>query len=153
MEITVKEALEDAKGKEELAYEFYMKLLEYVTDLGAKAVIKELAEEEIKHKNLIEEMMESGKIDSVGVDTRYYYTDLGISKMVLPKVITKEMTVQDVLRIAMKHEDNSRLFYEKLADKHAGSPAEEVFRRLAVEESLHRNSIQKMYDDIVLSEN
>lgn len=153
MKLTVKEALEDAKRKEELAYEFYIKLLDYVEDLGTKAVIKELAEEEIKHKNLVEEMMVSGKINAVGLDTKYYYTDLGISNMVLPQVITKEMTVQDVLRIAMKHEDNSRLFYEKLADKHAGSTAEEVFRKLAVEESLHRNTIQKMYDDIVLSEN
>lgn len=153
MELTVKEALEDAKRKEELAYEFYSKLMEYVEDLGAKAVIKELAEEELKHRNLVEEIMKTGKIDSVGLNTKYYYTDLGISNMVLPQVITKDMTVQDVLRIAMKHEDNSRIFYEKLGDKHAGSPAEEVFRKLAVEESLHRNSIQKMYDDIVLSEN
>jgi len=30
--------------------------------------------------------------------------------MALPKVITEEMTVQDVLMIAMKHEDNSRYF-------------------------------------------
>jgi rubrerythrin len=63
------------------------------------------------------------------------------------------MSVQDVLRIAMKHEDNSRIFYEKLAEKYQNSPVEEVFKRLAVEESLHRNTIQKMYEDIVLSEN
>jgi len=153
MEITVREALEDAKRKEELAYEFYMKLISYVTDLGAKTIIKELAEEEVKHKNLIQEMIDTGKIDIVGLDTKYYYTDLGISELVLPKVITEDMSVQDVLRIAMKHEDNSRVFYEKLAEKYSGSPAEEVFKRLAVEESLHRNTIQKMYEDIVLSEN
>ncbi|MBZ4643287.1 MAG: hypothetical protein PWQ25_1395 [Deferribacteres bacterium] len=153
MEITIKEALEDAKRKEELAYEFYMKLHDYVKDLGAKTIIKELAEEEVKHKNLIQEMMDTGKIDVVGLDTKYYYTDLGISQMVLPKVISDDMSVQDVLRIAMKHEDNSRIFYEKLAEKYQNSPVEEVFKRLAVEESLHRNTIQKMYEDIVLSEN
>jgi len=153
MEITIKEALEDAKRKEELAYEFYMKLNDYVSDLGAKTIIKELAEEEVKHKNLIQNMIDTGKIDSVGLDTKYYYTDLGITNLVLPKVITEDMSVQDVLRIAMKHEDNSRVFYEKLAEKHSGTPAEEVFNRLAIEESLHRNTIQKMYEDIVLSEN
>jgi len=153
MEITIREALEDAKRKEELAYEFYMKLLSYVKDLGAKTIIKELAEEEIKHKNLIQEMIDTGKIDIVGIDTKYYYTDLGIAALVLPKVITEDMTVQDILRIAMKHEDNSRVFYEKLAEKYSGSPVEEVFKRLAVEESLHRNTIQKIYEDIVLSEN
>lgn len=153
MEITIKEALEDAKTKEELAYEFYLKLYDYVKDLGAKTIIKELAEEEVKHKNLIQEMIDTGRIDIVGVDTKYYYTDLGIAKLVLPKVITADMTVQDVLRIAMKHEDNSRIFYEKLAEKYSGSEVEEVFKRLAVEESLHRNTIQKMYEDIVLTEN
>lgn len=153
MEITIKQALEDAMRKEELAYEFYMKLYDYLTDLGAKTIIKELAAEEIKHKELICEMINTGKFDIVGKDTKYYYTDLGISKMVLPEVITKDMTVQDVLRIAMKHEDNSRIFYENLAEKHKGKPTEEVFRKLAIEESLHRNTIQKMYDEIVLSEN
>lgn len=153
MEITIKEALEDAKTKEELAFEFYIKLYDYVKDLGAKTIIKELAEEEVKHKNLIQDMIDTGRIDIIGVDTKYYYTDLGITKLVLPKVISADMTVQDVLRIAMKHEDNSRIFYEKLAEKYSGSEVEEVFKRLAVEESLHRNTIQKMYEDIVLTEN
>jgi rubrerythrin len=153
MEITIKEALEDAKRKEELAYEFYMKLYDYLADLGAKTIIKELADEEIKHKELIQEMIDTGRLDIVGKDTKYYYTDLGISQMVLPEVITKDMTVQDVLRIAMKHEDNSRIFYESLAEKYSGKQVAEVFQRLAIEEALHRNTIQKMYDEIVLSEN
>lgn len=153
MEITIKEALEDAKQKEVLAYEFYMKLHDYVKDLGAKSIIKELADEEIKHRELIQSIIDGGKISELGQDVKYYYTDLGISKLVLPKVITPEMSVQDILRIAMKHEDNSRIFYEKLAEKFAGSEVEELFRRLAVEESIHRNNIQKMYDEIILTEN
>ncbi|MEF3254505.1 MAG: ferritin family protein [Deferribacterales bacterium] len=153
MEITIKEALEDAKQKEVLANEFYMKLYDYVKDLGAKAIIKELADEEIKHRELIQSIIDGGKISELGQDIKYYYTDLGISKLVLPKVITPEMSVQDILRIAMKHEDNSRIFYEKLAEKFAGSEVEELFRKLAVEESVHRNNIQKMYDEIILTEN
>lgn len=153
MEITIKEALEDAKQKEVLANEFYMKLYDYVKDLGAKAIIKELADEEIKHRELIQSIIDGGKISELGQDIKYYYTDLGISKLVLPRVITPEMSVQDILRIAMKHEDNSRIFYEKLAEKFAGSEVEELFRKLAVEESVHRNNIQKMYDEIILTEN
>jgi len=63
------------------------------------------------------------------------------------------MTVQDVLMIAMKHEDNSRIFYEKLAERFKGQEVEELFKRLAIEESCHRNNIQKMYDEIILTEN
>ncbi|MCX8084705.1 MAG: ferritin family protein [Calditerrivibrio sp.] len=153
MEITIREALEDAKEKEVLAYEFYQKLLNFVKDLGAKAIIRELAEEEIKHRDLIERIIQSGDISIVGLDSKCYYTDLGITNMVLPKVITEDMSVQDVLRIAMKHEDNSRIFYEKLAEKFKGQEVEELFKKLAIEEACHRNNIQKMYDDIVLTEN
>lgn len=153
MEITIREALEDAKQKEILAYEFYQKLMAYVKDLGAKAIIKELAEEEIKHRDLIDKIMQTGDINIIGLDTKCYYTDLGIAKIVLPKVITEDMSVQDILRIAMKHEDNSRVFYEKLADKFKGQEVEELFRRLAVEEACHRNNIQKIYDEVILTEN
>lgn len=153
MEITVREALEDAKERESLAYEFYLKLQDYVKDLGAKAIIRELADEEIKHRELIDAVIKEGKISKIGLDTKCYYTDLGISNLVLPKVITEDMTVQDVLMIAMKHEDNSRIFYEKLADRFKGQEVEELFRRLAIEESCHRNNIQKMYDEIILTEN
>jgi len=153
MEITIREALEDAKEKEILAYEFYQKLLTYVKDLGAKAIIRELAEEEIKHRDLIDKIMTTGDIKIAGLDTKCYYTDLGITNMVLPKVIKEDMSVQDILRIAIKHEDNSRIFYEKLADKYKGQEVEELFRRLAVEEACHRNNIQKIYDEIILTEN
>ncbi len=153
MEITIREALEDAKQKEILAYEFYQKLMTYVKDLGAKAIIRELAEEEVKHKDLIDKIMETGDINIVGLDTKCYYTDLGITNIVLPKVITEDMSVQDILRIAMKHEDNSRVFYEKLAEKFKGQEVEELFRRLAVEEACHRNNIQKIYDEVILTEN
>ncbi|MGC8924743.1 MAG: ferritin family protein [Calditerrivibrio sp.] len=153
MEITIREALEDAKEKEILAYEFYQKLLTYVKDLGAKAIIRELAEEEVKHRDLIDKIIATGDLNIVGLDTKCYYTDLGITDMVLPKVIKEDMSVQDILRIAIKHEDNSRIFYEKLADKYKGQEVEELFRRLAVEEACHRNNIQKIYDDIILTEN
>jgi|Wag4MinimDraft_13_1082653.scaffolds.fasta_scaffold01335_5 rubrerythrin len=152
-EITIKKALEDAKEKEDLAYEFYKKLENVVSDLGAKSIIRELAEEEVKHKELIDEVIKTGKISEIGLNTKCYYTDLGISKIVLPEVITEDLSVQDVLRIAMKHEDNSRIFYEKMAERFKGEEAEELFQKLAVEESCHRNNIQEIYDDIVLSEN
>ncbi|KAA0257711.1 rubrerythrin [Deferribacter autotrophicus] len=152
-EITLKKALEDALDKEQKAHDFYMKLYDLLSDLGAKAIIKELAEEEVKHREMITKAMETGKIEHIGLDTKFYTTDLGIAQMVLPQVITEDMSVQDVLRIAMKHEDNSRIFYEKLAEKFAGSEAEEFFRRMAVEEANHRNKIQNIYDDIVYDEN
>lgn len=153
MEITIREALDDARQKEILAYEFYQKLLSYVKDLGAKAIIRELAEEEIKHRDLIDKIIETGDIDIIGLDTKCYYTDLGITDIVLPKVIKDDMSVQDILRIAIKHEDNSSVFYEKLADRFKGQEVENLFRKLAVEEACHRNNIQRIYDEVILSEN
>jgi len=61
MEITVREALEEAKERESLAYEFYLKLHNYVKDLGAKAIIRELADEEIKHRELIDNVIKEGR--------------------------------------------------------------------------------------------
>ncbi|MDY6820582.1 MAG: ferritin family protein, partial [Deferribacterota bacterium] len=61
-EKTVEEILLEAKRKEELAYDFYSKLINYVKDLGTKAMIKELAEEERKHKDILDDILKKKDI-------------------------------------------------------------------------------------------
>lgn len=155
MEITVRQALEDASLKEQLAYEFYKKLLDVVKDLSAKEVLKELAQQELDHKNIIDKALEQGTLDALGLDASCNYKNLGIgvSSGLKPEVVTEGLNVQDVLLIAIKHEENSRLFYEEMVQRFKGTDAEAAFTKLAIEEACHRNEIQKMYDDIINLEN
>ncbi|WP_022851197.1 ferritin family protein [Limisalsivibrio acetivorans] len=153
MDADVRKALEEAKVKKELSFEFYEKLLNVVSDLSTKALIKDLMEQKDKHTKAIKEALEQGSLDGLGLDVSCRWKGLGIGKNAKPEVVTGELTVQDVLLIAIRYEENSVKYYEDLAEKFKGQPAGDVFDRLASDEACHRNDIQRMYDDIVNMEN
>jgi len=155
MELTVKEALEEAAQKEQLAYEFYNKLLDVVKDLSAKEILKDLAKQELEHKAVIEEALEKGTLDVIGLNQKCSFVNygIGVAPTVKPEVVTESLNVQEILIIAIKHEENSRLFYEEMAKRFENTAAADAFTRLAEEEACHRNDIQRMYDDIINLEN
>lgn len=153
MDVTVRKALEEAKEKKALSYEFYNKLLKVVADLSTKELIKELLEQKKKHTEIIERALDSGSLENLGLDVSCRWKGLGIGTGVKPKVVTGELTVQDVLLIAIRYEENSVKYYEELAEKFKDQPAGGVFFKLASDEACHRNDVQRLYDDIVNLEN
>ena len=71
-EITIQDALKEAISREEQSYKFYMQLYDYVNDLGTKALVKELAEEEKSHVETLQHILDDKKIDKLklGSNTR-----------------------------------------------------------------------------------
>ena len=52
----VKEIVKQATQQEEKAHKFYMDALKYVKDAAAKVWLKELADEELKHKEMLQKL-------------------------------------------------------------------------------------------------
>ena len=116
-------------------------------------MIKELASEELNHKNIINTAIDKGQIENIKLGEKCYILDLGIANIVTPEVVEKDMSVGTVLRIAMKYSENMRLFYQNMAGRFRGEEVEKIFKQLEHEEMCHRNNIQLLYDDMILSEN
>ena len=153
MEATVVEALKEAAQKEQLTYDFYEKLLTLVNELSAKAVIKELMETKQRFKKDIEDSILCGCLDKLGQDSSCKLRDLGIGKTGRSQVVTPNLNVQELLLIAIRHEDSSMKFYEEMAERFKGSEAGEAFQRLAYDVACHKKDIQYIYDDVVNLEN
>ncbi len=153
MEATVIEALKEAAQKEQLTLDFYIKLLDIVAELSSKEIIKELIETKKKFKNVIEEAIGCGCLDNLGRDSSCKLRDLGIGKTGHSEVVTNTLNVQELLLIAIRHEDSSMKYYESMAEKFKGSDAGEAFTRLAYDVACHKKDIQYLYDDIVNLEN
>jgi len=153
MEATVIEALKEAANKEQLTYDFYQKLLDLVSDLSSKAIIKELMETKQRFKKEIEDSIMCGCLDKLGLDSSCKLRDLGIGKTGHSEVVKPDLNVQELLLIAIRHEDGSIKFYESMADKFEGTEAGEAFKRLAYDVACHKKDIQYIYDDIVNLEN
>ncbi|TCK61577.1 rubrerythrin [Seleniivibrio woodruffii] len=153
MEATVIEALNEAARKEQLTLDFYVKLLDLVAELSSKEIIKELIETKKRFKTTIEKAIACDCLEDLGRDSSCKLRDLGIGKTGRSEVITNSLNVQELLLIAIRHEDASMKYYESMADKFKGTEAGEAFTRLAYDVACHKKDIQYIYDDIVNIEN
>jgi len=94
-----------------------------------------------------------GCLDKLGLDSTCKLRDLGIGKTGRSEVVTPDLNVQELLLIAIRHEDSSMKFYEEMAERFTGTEAGEAFKRLAYDVACHKKDIQYIYDDIVNLEN
>lgn len=144
----VKEIVKQATQQEEMAYKFYTDALKYVKDAAAKVWLKELASEELKHK----EMLQKLDVSKVKQFTPAKIHDLHITEYLVDKDVHEIKDFQDVLIVAMKKEQKSYNFYVGMA-KSADSPdMQKICKVLAQEELKHKHKLELYYDDMVFKE-
>ncbi len=75
--------------------------------------------------------------------------DLKISDYLVDIEYEEGMLMSDILRIAMKREEQAVHLYRDLADKSMDKEIEKMFQLLAQEESKHKLALESMYDDFL----
>ncbi len=144
----VKEIVKQATQQEEMAYKFYTDALKYVKDAAAKVWLKELAGEELKHK----EMLQKLDVSKVKQFKPAKIHDLHITEYLVDKDVHEIKDFQDVLIVAMKKEQKAYNFYVGMA-KSADSPdMQKICKVLAQEELKHKHKLELYYDDVVFKE-
>jgi len=131
----VKEIIKQAAEQEEKAYKFYTDALKFVKDAAAKLWIKELAAEEVKHKEMLQKF-DVSKIRKFKPDK---VQDLHIAEYLVDKDITEIKDFQDVLIVAMKKEQKSYNFYVGMAKSADNADIKKLCKVLAQEELKHRH--------------
>ncbi|ODS33008.1 MAG: hypothetical protein SCARUB_01827 [Candidatus Scalindua rubra] len=145
----VKELITEAANREDMSYKFYMDAIDITKDPVAKVWLKELAEEEIKHKEMLQNFdtskitkFEPGKIQ-----------DLHITEFLVDKDVTDISDFQDVLIISMKKEQKAYNLYVSMAQSSDNVDLRNLCKILAQEELKHKHKIELYYDDIIFKEN
>ena len=142
---TFEDIVREAIRKEADAAMFYQMASERAKP-GSDKMFKELAEEERGHKKMLEEL-DVAKLRSYQlIDV----PDLKISDYLEDIPYSRDMDYPDILRYAMKSEEQSRNFYLRSAETCGDSDLEKLFRMLAQEEGKHKLRFEKMYEDDVL---
>lgn len=144
----VKEIIKQAAEQEEKAYKFYTDALKFVKDAAARLWIKELAAEELKHKEMLQKF-DVSKIRKFKPDK---VQDLHIAEYLVDKDVTEIKDFQDVLIVAMKKEQKSYNFYVSMAKSTDNADMKKLCRILAQEELKHKHKIELYYDDIIFKE-
>lgn len=137
--------LEFAIGKEKEAVEFYTGLSKKESIASLKQTFTELAQEEAKHIK----MLTSVKMNKTIIDSyeEKEITDLKISDYLTEMEYSEGMVMTDIITLAMKREEMAVKLYKDLAEKTDNEESQKVFRLLVQEESEHKLTFEKMYDD------
>ncbi len=148
----MKAILEAAVKMEEQSYALYSMAQGKVEYSSSKKLLKELAQEELKHKEkLLAVIRNEGKVAGLGACTKIQ--DLKIVDAMKDTALSEDADYQRILVFAAKREKATYEYYNSLAKGLEGTETGELFSRLAQEELSHKNRLEREYDEYLLKEN
>ena len=150
--IAVEGIIQRAIQVEEDAYDFYTGASEMVKLPHVKDMLNELAGEEVKHKQKLEDLLAGDTEKIVAAGQSQKIQDLKLADYLVAPPLDEDVTIQDVLMIAMQREKNAHDFYNLMAGLAASEAAKDLFQFLAQEELGHKNKVEVLYDDIIYKE-
>lgn len=142
---SLSDVLTFAIRKEHDARELYLLFRDMVKDPGAKTLLGELADQELGHKGMLEDILKSGRVGTIG--GKKPVADLHISDHLVAEEIGPSSTPQDIMLFAMKSEQASHDLYSMLKGNYPGTELEGLFSRLAQEELRHKATLEREYEE------
>lgn len=142
---TYYEILDSAIQAEIEANHFYQEVSEKVDDAYLKDLFRGLAEEERKHRRILE-----GFRDREDMAIHFARTpDFHVAETVtVSETLSVEMRPADAIALAMKKEEEAMRHYTQLADACTDPGQQKVFRELAAMEQGHKNKMETAFVDI-----
>jgi rubrerythrin len=148
---TIDKVLDTALRLEIQSERVYRQAAQTIATPGGRALLEELADEELRHKAMLEGVQASGDHRRIGAGPAP--SDLRVADLLSEPPLTAESTTQDILLFAIKREQAAVELYTRLAQIYAGTEAVPVIERLVREEKLHRERLEREYEETVLKEN
>ena len=149
---TIEQILEQAIRFEEQAYDFYVGAIDMVKQPHIKDTLKDLAAEEVKHKEKLQALVEENAEALIAV-SRQKVQDLKLAEYLVAPPLGVDATFQDVLVVAMHREKSSHEFYSTMATIADDESTKKLFAFLAQEELVHKNKVETLYDEVVYQDN
>ncbi len=144
------ELLDTAIYKEIASQAFYIAGQGKTIDPGAKALMKELAAEELKHSQWLKDLKEKG-LGGLAWH-REKVPNLMISEYLTDNDMLEGASLQDTLVFAMKREQQAVEFYSKMMSTIRDKAAKRLCTRLVHEELRHKLRLETFYDDLFYEE-
>ena len=145
MAVTFKEVIDFAIEKEKMSKAVYEKAVAVSKSPNVKVMFKEMAEEEDKHRKLLENLNEKNvakyKIEKL--------PDLKISEFEAEVSFSPDMSYRDVLVMGMKSEEKSLALYKAMSEKSGDPQLKKLFDVLIQEELKHKLKFEKEYDNVM----
>jgi rubrerythrin len=135
--------------KEIASQAFYIAGQNKTDDPGAKALMKELAEEELRHSRWLKNLKEKRLDKEDWHQEKVKVPNLMISEYLTGGDTLEGASVQDTLLFAMKREQQAMEFYLKMMGIMRDEAAKHLCQRLVHEELEHKLKLEMLYDDML----
>lgn len=142
-----KKVISTAVENEIEAFDFYSAAGEKVSDANLKAIFKELADEEQKHRDFLQGLLTQAK--PMKFDEGQDYK---ISESVAKPKLSISMSPADAIGLAMKNEEEAMQMYAELAKASADKEQKELFESLSRMEQGHKIKLEGMFTDMAYPE-
>jgi rubrerythrin len=150
-------AISIALKKEEDSFIFYKNAEKTVQFKPLKALFKDLAKQEVKHKSILikEAKKLEGGAKKVNTMTKGpgKTKDYGLSKYLLPQNVKPNMGYQEALIVAMKREEKAVELFDYLKSITTDKKLKDTFNTLYKWEIEHLRTLEEKYDEDILTEN
>jgi len=136
--------LEFAINSEIDARTFYEEVSQTCEDEYLKRMFLDFAEEENRHKLMLEDILSGGVMGFTVAGTK----DYNVASTVDKPVLSIKMTPADAIALAMKNEEEAMNLYMRLAEDSIDPKQKKVFQDLATMERGHKFKMEKAFVDI-----
>ncbi|MDD3827730.1 MAG: ferritin family protein [Anaerolineaceae bacterium] len=148
--MTIEEILTEAIQGEVESYELYTNAATMVKAPHIKETLLELAQEELGHKAMLENMLAHPASLRRGVKRLRSepIQDYKVGDHLVVKPLTPDSTFQDVLIFASRKEQQSHELYRDLAEENEGE-IRDLFEAMARDELRHKDLVERWYEEVV----
>ncbi|MFC2068200.1 rubrerythrin [Chloroflexota bacterium] len=146
----LEELIDAAIYKETASQAFYIAGQNNTQDYGARALMKELAEEEVQHTQGLKNLKERGLEEKLWHCDRV--PDLMISEHIMGSSKLVRANLHDTFVFAVKREQQAIEFYTRMMWVTRDRVAKRLCHWLANEELKHKLKLETFYDDMFYGE-
>jgi len=148
--MTIEEILTEAIQGEVESYELYTNAVTMVKAEHIKDTLRQLAQEELGHKAMLENMLAHPASLRRGVKRLRSepIQDYKVGDHLVVKPLTPDSTFQDVLIFASRKEQQSHELYRDLAEENEGE-IRDLFEAMARDELRHKDLVERWYEEVV----
>ena len=140
----IKEMIEKSMNRERLSHDLYLEWSEKVLDADAKKVLISLANDENRHREILEKMLRDGKVE---IDDEKSGAVSNAPLVKAPEVaeLTPESTAKEFISYAIAHEEMAVQYYSRYMDVFRDTELFPFFERMKKEEQGHKIKLEKIF--------
>jgi rubrerythrin len=147
---TLEGALEKAIEEEKQSLKVYREAMKKVENPHARAILKDLAKEELEHRNVLEKALLGETLAHLDPEEAAG-SSMELTYFLEEKNLDENSTAQDVMIYAIHEEKRSADFYQQMANHCKGAPMGELFLKLHQQEMTHLTRLEETYEKLYMT--